>query len=84
MRTNKLFVRSIPLTVTQQMFQQHFQQYGPLSDCTLMMDRDTNQHRGFGFVTYKGEECTDKAINAGPHYLGDQQVRCFYRYIFCC
>jgi RNA-binding protein Musashi len=51
-KTEKLFVRSIPPGVTQESFREYFAQFGKVIDSTLMMDRDTRTHRGFGFVTY--------------------------------
>ena len=70
-RTDKLFVRNIPPGVSQPMFQEFFQKFGALSDCTLMMDRETNTHRGFGFVTYKQEETVDKVVAGQPYsFLG--------------
>jgi RNA-binding protein Musashi len=74
-RTDKLFVRNIPQGVTQPMFQDFFAKFGVLSDCTLMMDRASNTHRGFGFVTYKSEETVDEVVRNQPYTFLGQQVR---------
>jgi hypothetical protein len=74
-RTDKLFVRNIPQGVTQPMFQDFFAKFGVLADCTLMMDRASNTHRGFGFVTYKSEETVDQVVANQPYAFLGQQVR---------
>jgi RNA-binding protein Musashi len=74
-RTDKLFVRNIPQGVTQPMFQDFFAKFGVLADCTLMMDRASNTHRGFGFVTYKSEETVDEVVRNQPYTFLGQQVR---------
>jgi RNA-binding protein Musashi len=56
-KTEKLFVRSIPPGITQESFREYFGQFGRVIDSTLMMDRDTKTHRGFGFVTYGTPLC---------------------------
>lgn len=72
--TDKLFVRNIPPGVTQPMLQDYFGKFGMLTDCTLMMDRDTRQHRGFGFVTFKDEVTVDRVVNNQPYTIFGQQV----------
>jgi RNA-binding protein Musashi len=51
-KTEKLFVRSIPPGITSETFRDYFSRFGNVIDSTLMMDRETRTHRGFGFVTY--------------------------------
>lgn len=46
-----------------------------LADCTLMMDRDTREHRGFGFVTFKDEATVDRVVAGQPYSIFGQQVR---------
>lgn len=72
--TDKLFVRNIPPGVTQPMLLDYFGKFGMLTDCTLMMDRDTRQHRGFGFVTFKDEATVDRVVNGQPYEIFGQQV----------
>jgi RNA-binding protein Musashi len=38
-------------------------QFGRVIDATLMMDKDTGRPRGFGFVTFDGEEAVDRALS---------------------
>lgn len=36
--------------------------YGRVIDATLMMDKDTGRPRGFGFVTFDGEDAVDRTL----------------------
>ena len=51
-------------TVTPEEFRAFFEQFGVVADSVVMMDRDTNRSRGFGFVTFE-----DAAVSQG--LLGD-------------
>ncbi|KPV72044.1 uncharacterized protein RHOBADRAFT_18684, partial [Rhodotorula graminis WP1] len=74
-KTDKLFVRALPPSCTQESFRAYWRQYGTITDATLMMDKDTGRHRGFGFVNYERREDVDKVLQAGPHYMDGQMVR---------
>uniref|UniRef100_A0A0K3CPR4 RRM domain-containing protein n=1 Tax=Rhodotorula toruloides TaxID=5286 RepID=A0A0K3CPR4_RHOTO len=74
-KTDKLFVRALPATCTQESFRQFWRQFGPITDATLMMDKETGRHRGFGFVNYETREAVEKVLNSGPHYMDGQMVR---------
>ena len=47
---NKLYVGNIAYEVDTDMLQQAFGQYGTVTDCTIIMDRETGRSKGFGFV----------------------------------
>jgi RNA-binding protein Musashi len=38
-------------------------QFGRVIDATLMMDKDTGRPRGFGFVTFDGDDAVDRALS---------------------
>ena len=40
---------------------EHFQQFGAVVDARVIMDRDTGESRGFGFVTYESAEAAAEA-----------------------
>ena len=74
-KTDKLFVRNIPPGQTQESFRQFWRQFGDVSDATLMMDKDTGRHRGFGFVNYYEGTAVDRVLHGGPHYMDGSPVR---------
>jgi len=46
-------------------FRGFFEQFGNVLDATLMMDKDTGRPRGFGFVTFDGDDAVDRTLS-GP------------------
>ena len=49
----KLFLGGISQDSTEQTLRAHFAQFGPLNDLCIMMDSQTGNSRGFGFVTFE-------------------------------
>jgi nucleolar protein 4 len=47
-----LFVRSLPASVTTKSLTEHFSQSYPLKHATVVLDPQTKQSRGYGFVTF--------------------------------
>lgn len=60
----KLYVGNLSFQTTEQDLRELFAQHGTVSDAVLMMDRDTQRPRGFGFVTMSSNEEGQKAIDA--------------------
>lgn len=69
---NKLYVGSLPYSVTDQQLQELFAQHGTVSSAKVIMDRFTGRSRGFGFVEMATSEEAQKAIAAlnGTQYEG--------------
>ena len=47
----KLYVGNLSFNTTQDAVEQLFSNYGQVTECALVMDRETGRPRGFGFVT---------------------------------
>lgn len=62
-KTAKCFIGGIPSTATSDSFKAFFQQYGNVLDSTLMMDRETQKPRGYGFVTYDNDSTVEKLLS---------------------
>lgn len=58
----KLFVGSLPYSVTDQQMAEIFAEAGTVVSAKVIMDRDTNRSKGFGFVEMATEEEAKKAI----------------------
>ena len=60
----KLYVGNLSFQVTEQDLNKLFAQYGSVTETNLIMDRETNRPRGFGFVTMSSADEGQKAIDA--------------------
>ena len=62
--SNKLFVGNLSFNSTDSDLQSLFGAHGTVTECNLMMDRETGRPRGFGFITMGSAEEAQKAIEA--------------------
>ena len=62
--SNKIFVGNLPFSVTDAALKSNFSEFGGVSSAKVMMDRDTGQSKGFGFVEMTSAECAQAAIQA--------------------
>lgn len=53
--SKKIFVGGLATSVTEDAFRDYFQKFGNVTDAVVMMDRNTQRSRGFGFITFDSE-----------------------------
>ena len=61
---NKLYVGNIAYEVDTDALNQAFGQYGTVTDCTIIMDRETGRSKGFGFVQMSSDSEAQAALDA--------------------
>ena len=64
----RLYVGNLSYRMTEDELRQLFSQAGPVKSATLIMDRETQRSRGFGFVEMASQEDADKAIQMFNNY----------------
>jgi RNA recognition motif-containing protein len=60
----KLFVGKLSFDTTNDSLQALFAQYGTVASAQVIIDRGTNQSKGFGFVEMEDQAAAQAAINA--------------------
>jgi len=61
--STKIFVGNLPFSVTDASLRSNFGEFGKVSSAKVMMDRDTNKSKGFGFVEMGSAEIAQAAID---------------------
>ncbi|XP_018427949.1 PREDICTED: heterogeneous nuclear ribonucleoprotein A0 [Nanorana parkeri] len=70
----KLFIGGLNVQTTEAGLRSHFEAYGSLTDCVVVVNPLTKRSRCFGFVTYADAEQADAAVAASPHVLDGNNV----------
>lgn len=60
----KLQVTNIARNLTELDLRKLFTKYGPITECTLVMDAKTQLSKGFGFVVYTNSDAARRAVEA--------------------
>jgi RNA recognition motif-containing protein len=60
---NRLYVSNLSYQTTETELQEHFQQCGTVSSVQIVLDRETNRSRGFGFITMGSDAEAQAAID---------------------
>ncbi|CAK9060676.1 unnamed protein product [Durusdinium trenchii] len=70
----KVYVGGLNFTTSTEALKAHFEQFGSISDCIVMTDRDTGRSRGFGFVTFEDPGSVNAAITMPTQELDGRSV----------
>jgi RNA recognition motif-containing protein len=71
----KIFVGGLHVDVTEDIFRDHFEKYGRVSEALIMTDRATGRSRGFGFITFADHRVVDHVVQvAGEIRFFGRQV----------
>lgn len=59
----KLFVGSLPWAIDDQGLEDLFKEFGQVTSAKVIIDRDTNRSKGFGFVEFDDDNAAKAAID---------------------
>lgn len=62
--STKLFVGSLPWSVSDMLLKETFERYGSVVSAKIVLDRDTKRSRGFGFVEMENSTDANDAMKA--------------------
>lgn len=60
--SSKIFVGNLPFSVDNERLEAEFGKFGEVTSAKVIMDRNSNRSRGYGFVEFAGEESAQKAV----------------------
>ena len=60
--SKKLFVGGISWNTTEPGMRDAFEKFGEVQEAIIILDRETQRSRGFGFVTFADGAAADKAV----------------------
>lgn len=61
----KVFVGGLPSSCNSEEFRNYFQTFGEVVDAQVMIDHNTGNSRGFGFVTFASEATVEQVVGPG-------------------
>lgn len=70
----KVYIGGLSPDVTSEMLLNFFGRHGEIEEGSVAYDKDTNESRGFGFITFKTVEAAKKAIDDPQKSLGGRTV----------
>jgi RNA recognition motif-containing protein len=71
-----IYVANIPFKASEDELREVFEQHGEVSSVKIILDKETNRSRGFGFVEMADSEAAKQAIDElnGYSFLGKELV----------
>lgn len=60
----KLYVGGLPYSYGDDDLKQMFTQFGDVTSATIIVDRETNRSKGFGFVEFDSDDAAKAAVEA--------------------
>ena len=64
----KLYITGIPLRMTKGDLENHFIQFGEITDIRILKQEDSSRHKLFGFLTFAEKSGADAALKFGDHH----------------
>jgi RNA recognition motif-containing protein len=72
---SKLYVGNLPFSATEDAVRTLFSQHGTVDSVALIMDRDTGQPRGFGFVEMPSSDASRAMQNLNGQDMGGRPLK---------
>jgi len=60
--SKRLFVGGLPYSITSSQLEEILSKFGKVASCDVIIDRDSGQSKGFGFVEMENDKEADEAI----------------------
>ncbi|XP_055630135.1 RNA-binding protein squid-like [Toxorhynchites rutilus septentrionalis] len=73
-RQGRIFVGGLPAEVSVEEITSHFNQFGRIAEVGLPIDKQTNQRKNFGFVTFESEQGAREAMRIPNQTISGNDV----------
>ena len=73
--SRKIFVGGLPWATDDARLREFFADCGEVVDAKVILDRETNRSRGFGFVTFDSPESAQKALALDGRALDGRNIK---------
>lgn len=70
----KIFVGGLHYETKEESLKEYFSQYGSVESVQIMMNKETNKSRGFGFVTFESPCSVEEVIKNRLHIIDNKEV----------
>lgn len=70
----KVYVGNLPRSVTEDEVRGFFSSCGEIDSVLLIKDRETNELKGFGFISFKTQDSMQKALAMNEKELGGRKL----------
>ena len=70
----KIFVGGLTPSMTVDEVKAYFEKFGPTTEVVFALFKNTQQNKGFGFVTFEKESSASKAVQEHFHEIGGKRV----------
>ncbi len=72
--SSRLFIGGISFDTTERDLREHFQQYGPITSCTIVYHKKSGISKGYGFLKVESEGATEKILEVCKHFIKGRLV----------
>lgn len=72
----KIFVHGLAWDATSAQLMDAFSPFGPVEDCSVVIDRATGRAKGYGFVLFKTRSAAAKALKEPQKRIGSRMAAC--------
>uniref|UniRef100_A0A915EP78 RRM domain-containing protein n=1 Tax=Ditylenchus dipsaci TaxID=166011 RepID=A0A915EP78_9BILA len=73
-RKFQLSVTGLPPNTTEESLQQYFKQFGPVFECKVGRDKQTNELLNHGWVYFSSEQGLNEGLAARPHTINGKKI----------
>ncbi|VDK44731.1 unnamed protein product [Anisakis simplex] len=72
--SERILITGLAPETTYGMVERYFSEFGALTECTVMTDKDSRRCRGFAFISFMEKSVADECMQVSSHYINAMKV----------